>query len=132
MKGVLTEFFCVPERSDVLAFCAGELPTTRNADFLAAVDLDPSTLFLSVTADQLRPGSRSLEDRLHRTLRLPVGHLPLLFTTERRWHVRVGFRLPSRTGGQGAGKAPREMRSQGFPDNDDVLFLSLFLLLFFF
>ncbi|XP_047570062.1 mpv17-like protein isoform X2 [Lutra lutra] len=61
------------ERSDVLAFCA---------------------------ADQLRPGSCSLEDGLHGTLWFSVGHLPLLFTTEWRWHVQVGFCLPSCKGGQ--------------------------------
>uniref|UniRef100_A0A287BS02 MPV17 mitochondrial inner membrane protein like n=1 Tax=Sus scrofa TaxID=9823 RepID=A0A287BS02_PIG len=35
----------------------------------------------SVPAHQLQPRSCSLENSLHRTLRLSVGHLPLLFTT---------------------------------------------------
>ncbi|XP_027243714.1 mpv17-like protein isoform X5 [Cricetulus griseus] len=61
------------EWSDVLAFCA---------------------------ADQLQPCPCALENSLHGTVWFPLGHLPMLFTAERRWHSEVHVHLLSQEGGR--------------------------------
>ncbi|XP_047635109.1 mpv17-like protein isoform X2 [Phacochoerus africanus] len=48
---------------------------------VSAFYLEWSDVLAFCTAHQLQPRSCSLENSLHRTLRLSVGHLPLLFTT---------------------------------------------------
>lgn len=40
---------------------------------------------------QLRPDAVVHADCLHGLLRLPLGHLPVLLSAERRWHGRSGF-----------------------------------------
>ncbi|XP_026265060.2 mpv17-like protein isoform X2 [Urocitellus parryii] len=82
---------------------------------LSAFYVDRSDVLAFCTADQLRPGSRPLEDSLHWTLWFPLGHLPLLFPAEWRWHFAVGIRLPSQKRGRCGRKAPREVRRQGPP-----------------
>ncbi|XP_023602056.1 mpv17-like protein isoform X2 [Myotis lucifugus] len=61
---------------------------------------DWSDVLAFCTAYQLLPCSYSVENSLHGTLWFSVGHLPLLFTTEWRWHIDVRFHISSSKEGQ--------------------------------
>ncbi|XP_023472050.1 mpv17-like protein isoform X2 [Equus przewalskii] len=73
---------------------------------ISAFYADWTDVLALCTAGQLQPRSRALENSVHRTLWFPLGHLPLLFTTEWGRHIEVRLRLPSCKGGQLSGKAP--------------------------
>lgn len=64
-----------------------------------------------ITADQLQPGSCALENSVFRTVRFPLGHLPVLFPAERWWHSEVRVHLLSQEGGEW--QASRGVRSPG-------------------